>query len=1056
MVDLPRIVGQRPAGVRIRVAHQVVRRAFGDDAAALVAAFRPQVHDPVGGADHVQVVLDDQQRMAGGQQLAEGPHQAGDVVEVQAGGGLVEQQQAALQRPLGRPRARGLGQVAGQLQALGLAARQGRHGLAQAHVFQAHVGQGRQAPLHVAQALEEVQRLAHGHVQDLVDRGAAAQVLDAHFQDLGAEAVAVAVRAAQVHVRQELHFHVLEAGAAAAGAAAVAGVEAEGAGRVAALLRQRGGGEQLADGVEGADVAGGVGARRLADGRLVHHHHVGDALRAQQGGVFAGRLGGAAQPLQQGGVEHVLHQGGLARPGHAGQAHQPAQRQGKVDALQIVGAGALQQQARGAFLHRQGARRLDAHPAAEVAAGQRVGRGQLGRRAVEDDVPAALARPGADVEDAVGGDHDLRIVLHHDQGVAVVAQPVHDLDDAVDVARVQADGRLVQHEQRVHQGRAQRGGQVDALDLAAREGAALPVQRQVAQADVAQEAQAGADFVQQLGQGVVQRTAQFDAVEPVAHPLDGQAHEVVQAQAGQGRQLLRRPARVRRQEAGRAGDRVAGLPQAPQRGVGLEPRALAMRARRVAAVLGQQHAHVHLVGARFQPVEEALRAVPLVLPGGRPALPVGRAADHPAALLVRQVAPGHVQAHARPGGVAFHLDLAFLVAGGLPGLDRSAAQAAGLVRHDQAVVDAHHPAEAPAMLAGAQRGIEGEGAGQRRAVVDVAVRAVQTGAEAPFLLALVEQGVDAEPAVALAQGRFQGFVHARRFRVAEAEAVLHDVQHAPAGIAGLALAGRFPGGLGRGSRIVLAVDARVALLFQEAAHLVLGEVGGHRHGEGDHQAGISGGAQAVQLVPDAGGVVARHRPGAAAAMQVAGAGVEQLQVVVELRHRAHGAARIAHRVDLVDGDGGQDAFDAVDLGLVHAVQELARVGRERLDVAALAFGVQGVEGQRALAGSGHAGHHQELPGADRQIQVLQVVLAGAEDADGCVHPAIIIRRAASLRCVEQGHVPGPAPGPAEAARLDPRQRFGRGAGPSAPPESYNRLNVAGPIPAPRGKPEKSP
>ena len=41
--------------------------------------------------------------------------------------------------------------------------------------------------------------------------------------------------------------------------------------------------------------------------------------------------------------------------------------------------------------------------------------------------------------------------------------------------------------------------------------------------------------------------------------------------------------------------------------------------------------------------------------------------------------------------------------------------------------------------------------------------------------------------------------------------------------------------------------------------------------------------------------------------------------------------------------------DAVHLRLVHAIEELPRVGGERLDVAALAFGVDGVEGERGLA-----------------------------------------------------------------------------------------------------------
>jgi hypothetical protein len=44
---------------------------------------------------------------------------------------------------------------------------------------------------------------------------------------------------------------------------------------------------------------------------------------------------------------------------------------------------------------------------------------------------------------------------------------VHDPDDAAHVARVQADAGLVEHEQGVHQRGAERGGQVDALHLAA-------------------------------------------------------------------------------------------------------------------------------------------------------------------------------------------------------------------------------------------------------------------------------------------------------------------------------------------------------------------------------------------------------------------------------------------------------------------------------------------------------------------------------------------------------------------------------------------------------------
>ena len=67
-----------------------LRRPLRDDLTASIAAFRPQVNDPIGSLDHVQVVLDDQQRVARGAQLEQDLQQLGDVMEMQAGGGLVE------------------------------------------------------------------------------------------------------------------------------------------------------------------------------------------------------------------------------------------------------------------------------------------------------------------------------------------------------------------------------------------------------------------------------------------------------------------------------------------------------------------------------------------------------------------------------------------------------------------------------------------------------------------------------------------------------------------------------------------------------------------------------------------------------------------------------------------------------------------------------------------------------------------------------------------------------------------------------------------------------
>ncbi len=70
-------------------------RARADHSSARLAALRPQVDDPVRGPDHVEVVLDDHHGMARGNELAEGAQERGDVVEVQARGGLVEEEEGA-------------------------------------------------------------------------------------------------------------------------------------------------------------------------------------------------------------------------------------------------------------------------------------------------------------------------------------------------------------------------------------------------------------------------------------------------------------------------------------------------------------------------------------------------------------------------------------------------------------------------------------------------------------------------------------------------------------------------------------------------------------------------------------------------------------------------------------------------------------------------------------------------------------------------------------------------------------------------------------------------
>ena len=66
---------------------------------------------------------------------------------------------------------------------------------------------------------------------------------------------------------------------------------------------------------------------------------------------------------------------------------------------------------------------------------------------MEDDLAAVLAGTGAEVNEVIGGLHDGLLVLDDDEGVAFVAQAVHDADEAFDVAGVEADGGFVEHKE---------------------------------------------------------------------------------------------------------------------------------------------------------------------------------------------------------------------------------------------------------------------------------------------------------------------------------------------------------------------------------------------------------------------------------------------------------------------------------------------------------------------------------------------------------------------------------------------------------------------------------
>ena len=149
-------------------------------------------------------------------------------------------------------------------------------------------------------------------------------------------------------------------------------------------------------------------------------------------------------------------------------------------------------------------------------------------------------------------------------------------------------------------------------------------------------------------------------------------------------------------------------------------------------------------------------------------------------------------------------------------------------------------------------------------------------------------------------------------------------------------------------------------------------------------------------VDDLLGGLAGHRTAALGTVGMTDAGVEQPQVVVDLGDGPDRRTGIARCRLLVDGDGRGQTLDEVHVGLVHLAQELAGVGRERLDIAALALGVDGVEGQGRFPRTRQPGEDDQLVPGQIEGDVLEIVLAGpandqtvghpVEDTGGVCHP----------------------------------------------------------------------
>ncbi len=253
--------------------------------------------------------------------------------------------------------------------------------------------------------------------------------------------------------------------------------------------------------------------------------------------------------------------------------------------------------------------------------------------------------------------------------------------------------------------------------------------------------------------------------------------------------------------------------------------------------------------------------------------------------------------------------------------------------------------------------------------------------------------MDAGLAAPNPQRRFQRFDEAAALGGREPQAILNHFEHDA-----LLIASRgsfrtlpFAFGLSRSAFCRLHAPrehARVALRLEQLQDLCFGEIVGHDERERDHEASVfplHRLQSLTQVCVDRLRGVAAHGTSAGAAVKLRSSREEELQMIVELRHRADGRARGAHRVRLVDRDRGRNALDPLDARTIHAVEELSSVRRESLDIAPLTFGVERIEYERGFSGTGNTGHDNQLIRRQLDVDGFEIILARAANNDGFGH-----------------------------------------------------------------------
>ncbi len=103
-------------------------------------------------------------------------------------------------------------------------------------------------------------------------------------------------------------------------------------------------------------------------------------------------------------------------------------------------------------------------------------------------------------------------------------------------------------------------------------------------------------------------------------------------------------------------------------------------------------------------------------------------------------------------------------------------------------------------------------------------------------------------------------------------------------------------------------------------------------------------------------------------------GIEQTEIVINLRHRSHRGTGVAVRRLLVNGNRRRKPLYALHVRFLHLPQKHPGVGRQRFHVPSLTLRIDRVKRERRFPRSAKAGQHYQLISRNLQIHIFQIML----------------------------------------------------------------------------------